>query len=101
MKLFDLVAALIFLLALGVPAAAHHSATYFDMDDEVESITVGGLVAEEVGRVPKPGDVVRFGHLQLEVLAASPRRAERLLVRRMAEPAPRVTSDRAKPESSS
>ena len=73
----------------------------FDVDDEVESITVGGLVAEEVGRVPKPGDIVRFGHLQLEVLAASPRRAERLLVRCMAEPAPRPNSDRSKPDSSS
>ena len=53
--------------------------------DDVEAVTMGGLVAELVGRVPRVGDRVEWRGLELVVLQASPRRAERVEVRRMPE----------------
>jgi len=55
--------------------------------DDVEAITVGGLVAELVGRVPRVGDRAEWRGLEFVVSQASPRRAERVEIRRMpAEP---------------
>ncbi len=34
---------------------------------ETESVSVGGLIADRLGRIPHPGDVVAYGPLQLEV----------------------------------
>ncbi len=48
---------------------------------EFESVTVGGLVAELVGRVPRTGDLVDMRGLTFEVLSATARRAERILVK--------------------
>lgn len=42
----------------------------FRPDDEVESTTIGGLVMEWLGRVPKPGDTVERDGLRVEVLAS-------------------------------
>jgi CBS domain containing-hemolysin-like protein len=44
----------------------------------VDSVTVGGLVAELVGRVPVTGDQVLYQGVRLDVLRASVRRAERI-----------------------
>jgi putative hemolysin len=51
--------------------------------DDVEAVTVGGLVAELVGRVPRVGDRAEWRGLEFIVLQASPRRAERVEIRRM------------------
>jgi CBS domain containing-hemolysin-like protein len=56
--------------------------------DDVQAVTVGGLVAELVGRVPRAGDRALWRGLELVVTQASPRRAERVEIRRVAEPAP-------------
>jgi magnesium and cobalt exporter, CNNM family len=53
--------------------------------DDVEAVTVGGLVAELVGRVPRVGDRTEWRGLQFVVLQASPRRAERVEIRRIPE----------------
>jgi CBS domain containing-hemolysin-like protein len=53
--------------------------------DDVEAVTVGGLVAELVGRVPRVGDRAEWRGLQFVVLQASPRRAERVEIRRIPE----------------
>ena len=53
--------------------------------DDVEAVTVGGLVAELVGRVPRVGDRAEWRGLEFIVLQASPRRAERVEIRRMPE----------------
>jgi putative hemolysin len=53
--------------------------------DDVEAVTVGGLVAELVGRVPRVGDRAEWRGLQFLVLQASPRRAERVEIRRIPE----------------
>jgi len=42
----------------------------FRPDEEVESTTIGGLVLEWLGRVPKPGDTVERDGLRVEVLAS-------------------------------
>ena len=42
--------------------------------------TVGGLVAELLGRIPVPGDLVEWNGYQLEVLSATKRRAERIRI---------------------
>lgn len=49
-----------------------------------EAVSIGGLVAEEVGRVPRVGDALSYNGLELKVLHASPRRAETVEVRRVA-----------------
>ncbi len=50
-----------------------------------EAVSIGGLVAEEVGRVPRVGDLLRYNGLELKVLHASPRRAETVEVRKIPE----------------
>jgi CBS domain containing-hemolysin-like protein len=57
-----------------------------NIDESVELVTVGGFVADLVGRVPRTGDVVEFHGFQFLVARASARRAERIEVRRMAVP---------------
>jgi putative hemolysin len=58
------------------------------VDAEFDSVSIGGCVAELVGRVPRVGDVVHFHGLQMKVTHASPRRAERIEVRRAEPPVP-------------
>lgn len=58
------------------------------IDEEVEAVTVGGLVAELVGRVPRVGDQIDWRGLHFLVTQASPRRAERIEIRRAPEPGP-------------
>ncbi|HVU00821.1 MAG TPA: hemolysin family protein [Polyangiaceae bacterium] len=53
------------------------------VEDDVEAVTVGGLVAELVGRVPRVGDEVDFKGLHFLVIQASPRRAERVEIRKL------------------
>jgi CBS domain containing-hemolysin-like protein len=55
-----------------------------NIDESVELVTVGGFVADLVGRVPRTGDVVEFHGFQFSVARASARRAERIEVRRIA-----------------
>ncbi|MGE3674532.1 MAG: transporter associated domain-containing protein, partial [Polyangiaceae bacterium] len=49
--------------------------------EDLETVTIGGFVAEQLGRVPKAGDAVEFGGFTFKVLAASPKRAERVEIR--------------------
>jgi putative hemolysin len=58
------------------------------VDEEVEAVTVGGLVAELVGRVPRVGDHIDWRGLRFVVTQASPRRAERIEIRKIPEPSP-------------
>jgi len=53
------------------------------IDEDAETVTVGGFVADLVGRVPRTGDVVEFHGFQFSVARASARRAERIEVRRI------------------
>jgi CBS domain containing-hemolysin-like protein len=55
-----------------------------NLDETAETVTVGGFVADLVGRVPRTGDVVEFHGFQFSVARASARRAERIEVRRIA-----------------
>ena len=49
--------------------------------EDYESTTVGGLVTEEAGHIPFPGEVIELAGLRLEVLEASHRRVDRVRVR--------------------
>jgi putative hemolysin len=49
--------------------------------DDVQAVTVGGLVAELVGRVPRVGDQIEWRGLSFLVTQASARRAERVEIR--------------------
>ena len=48
---------------------------------EYDVVTLGGLVTELLGRLPRRGDVVVWQGYELEVLAANERRAERISIR--------------------
>jgi magnesium and cobalt exporter, CNNM family len=53
------------------------------IDEEVELVTIGGFVADLVGRVPRVGDSVEWNGYRFTVLRASARRAERIEVTRV------------------
>jgi CBS domain containing-hemolysin-like protein len=55
------------------------------IEEETESVTMGGFVAELVGRIPHVGDRVERNGFRYTVLRASARRAERIEVRRVGE----------------
>jgi magnesium and cobalt exporter, CNNM family len=53
------------------------------IEDDTESVTVAGFVAELVGRIPRVGDSVDHNGFRFIVLRASARRAERVEIRRL------------------
>jgi len=55
------------------------------IEEDTESVTMAGFVAELVGRVPRMGDSVERNGARYTVLRAGARRAERIEVRRLAE----------------
>lgn len=57
-----------------------------DVQEDVDSLTIGGFVADLVGRMPRVGDLVVHGRLEMRVLQASARRAEAVQVRRLPTP---------------
>ncbi|TFW09327.1 CBS domain-containing protein [Oxalobacteraceae bacterium OM1] len=54
-------------------------------DEDVD--TIGGLVANHAGRVPRKGDVIDIGRIRFEVLRADARQVHVLLVEKLPEPA--------------
>jgi CBS domain containing-hemolysin-like protein len=58
----------------GVPRFALHLPQHY------EATTLGGLVSEIAGHIPKPGEVVEEDGLRLEVLASTDRKVERVRV---------------------
>jgi putative hemolysin len=54
----------------------------FRPGEGTESTTVGGLAAEWLGRVPKPGEVVERDGIRIEVMAGSERRVEKVKLSR-------------------
>lgn len=63
----------------------------FDVDSE--SVSLGGFVAEKLGRVPVAGDRLRIGKFEFLVERASARRAERIVLRGADSEPPRGESD--------
>ncbi len=55
-------------------------------NDDAESVSLGGYIAEKLGRVPVVGDSVVLGDHVFLVQRATARRAERMIVRRREEP---------------
>ncbi len=43
---------------------------HFKPDDEIVSTTVGGLVTEWIGRVPRPGETIESDGIRVEVLSS-------------------------------
>jgi len=57
----------------------------FDMEIEDDDFTtIAGLVINQVGKVPLPGEHLKFRGLELDVLEADERRIGRLRVKRAA-----------------
>lgn len=52
----------------------------FHREDEIESTTIGGLLGEWLGRVPKPGEVVERDGIRIEVLASDELRVEQVRI---------------------
>lgn len=53
---------------------------------ETEFTTLGGLMAEELGWIPRVGDVLEWRGYRLQVLAANSRRAELIRIEKMTTP---------------
>ncbi|MEZ5399848.1 MAG: hemolysin family protein [Bryobacteraceae bacterium] len=64
-----------------------HLADLFDFrpDEETESTTVGGLVTEWLGRVPKAGEELERDGMRIQVLAADERRVSQVRIERVPE----------------
>jgi putative hemolysin len=60
----------------------------FRPEEDTESTTVGGLVAEWLGHVPQVGEAVEQGGLRIEVLAGNERRVEEVRISRVPTPLP-------------
>jgi CBS domain containing-hemolysin-like protein len=60
---------------------------HFKPEEDTESTTVGGLVAEWLGHVPKVGESVNRDGIQIDVLAGNELRVEQVRVSRRAEAA--------------
>ncbi len=56
----------------------------FTPPEEIDAVTVGGLVAEWLGHVPRAGESVERDGIRVDVLAASDRRVESVRVARLA-----------------
>jgi len=52
----------------------------FHREEEIESTTVGGLVSEWLGRVPRPGEAVDRDGIRIEVLASDELRVEQVRI---------------------
>ena len=63
-----------------------HDLVGFRPQDAVESTTLGGLVMEWMGRVPKNGESVERDGVRLDVLAANDRRVEEVRISRVSAP---------------
>ncbi len=59
-----------------------HDLLDFRPEDDTESTTVGGLVAEWMGHVPQVGETVERGGIRVEVLAGNERRVEEVRISR-------------------
>jgi putative hemolysin len=55
-----------------------------DIPDHPEVTTIGGLIVDRLGRLPKPGDQVDLHGLHLEVLTVRHRAPERVRVQQQA-----------------
>jgi len=55
----------------------------FRPEEDTESTTVGGLVAEWLGHVPQVGEAVEHGGIRVEVLAGNERRVEQVRISRV------------------
>jgi CBS domain containing-hemolysin-like protein len=54
----------------------------FHREEGIESTTVGGLVSELLGRVPKPGEFVEHDGIRIEVLVSDELRVEQVRIGR-------------------
>jgi putative hemolysin len=55
----------------------------FRPDEDIESTTIGGLVTEWLGRVPKPGEMVERDGIRIEVLASDEMRVGQVRLSRI------------------
>jgi len=55
----------------------------FELDDELESTTVGGLITEWLGRLPQTGEIVERDSVRVEVLAADDLRVQQVRVSKL------------------
>lgn len=65
----------------------------FEPEEELESTTVGGLVTEWLGHVPKVGEVVEREGVHVEILAADELRVQKVRVRKMVAVPPKEKNE--------
>jgi putative hemolysin len=65
-----------------------HDLLDFRPEDSTESTTVGGMVTEWLGHVPKVGEAVERGGIRVEVLASDERRVQEVRVSRVEASSP-------------
>ena len=67
---------------------------FFEIEAESDSVSVGGWVMEQLGGIPEQGDSFTFEDLDVLIIDAESRRANRIrVVRNVADPMATVISD--------
>jgi CBS domain containing-hemolysin-like protein len=65
----------------------------FRPEEDTESTTIGGLVAEWLGHVPQIGEIVERGGIRIEVLAGNDRRVDEVRISRVPPPLPLAANE--------
>ena len=60
----------------------------FRPEEDMESTTIGGLMTEWLGHVPRVGEAVERGGIRIEVLAGNERRVDEVRISRAETPSP-------------
>ena len=70
------------LVELPGAAPVEELAARFEFSGAERTATVGGMLVAALGRIPRQGERILLGELEFDVLAATPTRVERVVVRR-------------------
>lgn len=70
---------------MSLPAVLDRLDLVLSAEEDEDEDTLGGHVTARLGRLARAGDVVSMGPYRVEVIAASPRRIDRLRIRHLAE----------------
>ena len=68
--------------------------SYFHIEDEADSVSLGGWIMERMGKVPVDGDSFEYGGLSIKVEEVSSNRIQKVRVTKLEQPEEEESSDK-------
>ena len=68
--------------------------SYFHIEDEADSVSLGGWIMERMGKVPVDGDSCEYGGLSIKVEEVSSNRIQKVRVTKLEQPEEEESSDK-------